>query len=65
MEITEITIHPTNEDLVKAYASIVFENCFIVGQIRVMRGPTGLFVSFPSKKQKDGTESAARISSQC
>jgi stage V sporulation protein G len=35
---------------------IVFDNCFMVGQIRVMRGPTGLFVSFPSKKQKDGTD---------
>jgi stage V sporulation protein G len=28
----------------------------MVGQIRVMRGPTGLFVSFPSKKQKDNTD---------
>ena len=56
MEITEITIHPTNEDLVKAYVSIVFDNCFMVGEIRVMQGPTGLFVSFPAKKQRDGSD---------
>jgi stage V sporulation protein G len=56
MQITDITIHPTNEDLVRAYVSIVFDNCFMVGQIRVMRSPTGLFVSFPSTKQKDGTD---------
>jgi stage V sporulation protein G len=56
MEITEITIHPTNEDLVKAYVSIVFDNCFMVGEIRIMQGPTGLFVSFPAKKQRDGSE---------
>jgi stage V sporulation protein G len=55
MQITEITIHPTNEDLVKAYVSIVFDNCFMVGEIRVMQGPTGLFISFPAKKQRDGT----------
>jgi stage V sporulation protein G len=55
MQITEITIHPTNEDLVKAYVSIVFDNCFMVGEIRVMQGPTGLFVSFPAKKQRDVT----------
>ena len=55
MQITEITIHPTNEDLVKAYVSIVFDNCFMVGEIRVMQGPTGLFLSFPTKKQRDGT----------
>jgi stage V sporulation protein G len=56
MQITEITIHPTNEDLVRAYVSIVFDNCFMVGEIRVMQGPTGLFVSFPAKKQRDGTD---------
>jgi|RhiMethySRZTD1v2_1073278.scaffolds.fasta_scaffold913262_2 stage V sporulation protein G len=55
MQITEITIHPTNEDLVRAYVSIVFDNCFMVGEIRVMHGPRGLFVSFPGKKQRDGT----------
>ena len=55
MQITEITIYPTNEDLVRAYVSIVFDNCFMVGEIRVMQGPTGLFVSFPTKKQRDGT----------
>ena len=56
MQITEITIHPTNEDLVRAYVSIVFDNCFMVGEIRVMQGPTGLFVSFPAKKQRDGSD---------
>jgi len=40
MQITEITIHPTNEDLVRAYVSIVFDNCFMVGEIRVIQGPT-------------------------
>lgn len=56
MQITEITIHPTNEDLVKAYVSIVFDNCFMVGEIRVMQGLTGLFVLFPAKRQKDGSD---------
>jgi len=56
MQITEITIHPTNEDDVRAHVSIVFDNCFMVGEIRVMRGPTGLFVSFPAKKQRDGSD---------
>jgi stage V sporulation protein G len=41
--------------IVRAYVSIVFDNCFVVGEIRVMQGPTGLFVSFPAKKQRDGT----------
>lgn len=32
-----------------------FDNCFLVQEIRVIKGPTGLFVSFPAKKQRDGT----------
>jgi stage V sporulation protein G len=27
----------------------------MVGEIRVIKGPTGLFVSMPAKKQRDGT----------
>jgi stage V sporulation protein G len=55
MQITEITIRPTNEGLVRVYVNIVFDNCFAVGEIGVLQGPTGLFVSFPAKKQRDGT----------
>jgi stage V sporulation protein G len=55
MQITEITIHPTNEDLVRAYVDIVFDNCLMVRELKVIKGSTGLFVSFPAKKQRDGT----------
>jgi stage V sporulation protein G len=55
MQITEVTIHPTNDGLVRAYVNIVFENCLMIREIRVIQGPTGLFVSFPAKKQRDGT----------
>jgi hypothetical protein len=54
-EITGITVHPTNDGLVRAYVNIVLDNCFMVREIRVIRGPTGLFVSMPAKKQRDGT----------
>ena len=55
MQITEVRIYPTNEDLVKAYVTITFDNCLMIREIRVIEGPTGLFVSFPAKKQRDGT----------
>jgi len=55
MQITEITIHPTKEALVRAYVNIVFDNCFMVEEIRVIEGPRGLFVSFPAKRQNDGS----------
>ena len=56
MQITEITIHPTINGVVGAYVDIVFDNCLKIQGIKVIKGPTGLFISFPSKKQKDGTD---------
>ena len=55
MKITEVNIRPANDDLIKGYVDIVFDNCLKVEEIRIVKGPTGLFVSFPSKKQRDGT----------
>jgi len=55
VQITEVRIRPANEDLVKAYASICFDDCFLVYDIKVIKGSTGLFLSFPTKKLRDGT----------
>jgi stage V sporulation protein G len=32
---------------------IVFDNCFMIEEIRIIKGPTGLFISFPARKQID------------
>jgi stage V sporulation protein G len=55
MEITDIKIFPVSEKRVKAYASVVFDDCFIVRDLKVILGDTKLFVAMPSKKMKDGT----------
>ena len=55
MQITSITIRPANDQLVKAYASICFDDCFLVHDIWVIEAPTGLFILFPTKKLSDGT----------
>jgi stage V sporulation protein G len=55
MKITEVRIRPAKEELVKAYATTSFDSYFLVGDIRVIKGPTGLFISFPAKTQIDGT----------
>jgi stage V sporulation protein G len=56
MKITEVRIRPANEDFVKGYASICFDDCFLVHDIRVIKGPTGLFISFPSRTTSEGGE---------
>ncbi len=55
MEITDIKIFPVNEKRVKAYASIVFDDCFIIRDLKIIHGENKLFVAMPSKKMKDGT----------
>jgi stage V sporulation protein G len=61
VQITKVKIRPANDDLVKGYVDIVFDNCFMIEEIRIVKGPTGLFVSFPSKKQSDGSEGSLLI----
>ena len=56
MKITEVKVYPAKESgRLKAYATIVFENSFIVRDLKVIEGHKGLFVSMPSRRRKDGT----------
>ncbi len=55
MEVTEVKVFPVQEDRLKAYVTITFDNCFVVRDLKVISGNNGLFVAMPSKKRKDGT----------
>jgi stage V sporulation protein G len=56
MEITEVKVYPAKESgRLKAYATVVFDNCFIVRDLKVIEGDKGFFVSMPSRRRKDGT----------
>jgi stage V sporulation protein G len=54
MKITEVKVFPVNEERLKAYVSITFDDCFVVRDLKVIQGTSGLFVAMPSKKRKDG-----------
>lgn len=55
MEVTEVKVFPVQEDRLKAYVTITFDDCFVVRDLKVISGNNGLFVAMPSKKRKDGT----------
>lgn len=55
MEITEVKVTAVDQDQLKAYVTIVLDHCFVVRDVKVIRGPKGYFVAMPSKKRKDGT----------
>ncbi|MGE4232455.1 MAG: septation regulator SpoVG [Bacteriovoracia bacterium] len=54
MQITEVKIFPVNEDKLKAYVTVILDNCFVIRDLKVINGNTGLFIAMPSKKRKDG-----------
>ena len=55
MQVTEVNVFPVNEEKLKAYVTITFDNCFVVRDLKIISGKDGLFVAMPSKKRKDGT----------
>ncbi|NDD54655.1 septation protein SpoVG [bacterium] len=55
MEITEVKVFPANEGRLKGYATMVFDNCFIVRDMKIIQSDEGYFVSMPSRRKKDGS----------
>ena len=55
MQITEIKVHPVNEDKLKAYVTVTFDSCFVVRDLKVIQGNNRLFVAMPSRRMKDGS----------
>jgi stage V sporulation protein G len=56
MQLTEVKVYPvTDDEKLKGYATIVFDACFVVRDLKIINGNSGLFVAMPSKKKKDGT----------
>jgi stage V sporulation protein G len=54
MEITEIKVFPVDEEKLKAFVSIVLDQCFMVNDIKVIQGRDGFFISMPSRRKRNG-----------
>ena len=55
MEITEVRITLKNENKLKAFANVTFDNAFVIRGLKIINGNKGFFLSMPSKKRPDGT----------
>ena len=55
MEITGVRVFPIDEEKLRAYVTITFDHCFVIRDLKIIQGSTGLFISMPSKRRKDGT----------
>lgn len=55
MEVTDVRLRRVETDgRMRAIASITLDNEFVVHDIRIIDGNTGLFVAMPSKRTPDG-----------
>jgi len=54
MEITEVRVilKESSDKKLKAYATVTFDNVFVVRDIKVIEGSSGLFIAMPSRKVK-------------
>jgi len=50
-----VRVFPVGEEKLKAFVSVIFDDCFVVSDIKIIQGNGGLFVSMPSKRRKNGT----------
>lgn len=54
MEITEVKVFPVNEEKLKAFVSVVVDDCFMVNDIKIIQGRENRFISMPSRRKKNG-----------
>ena len=56
MKITDTRVRLIKKDdsKLKAVASVTFDDCFVVHDIKVIEGNEGFFIAMPSRKTADG-----------
>ncbi|TFG84303.1 MAG: septation protein SpoVG [Spirochaetales bacterium] len=55
MDITDIRIRRvTSEGKLKAYVTVTFDDCFVIHNVKIIEGKTGVFIAMPSRKTKTG-----------
>jgi len=56
MQITDVRVRIVKKDdsKLKAVASVTFDDCFVVHDIKVIEGNEGYFIAMPSRKTGDG-----------
>lgn len=55
MEITDIRIRKvTLEGKLRAYVTVTFDDCFVVHNVKIIEGKSGVFIAMPSRKTRTG-----------
>lgn len=53
MEVTDIRIRKVSaEGKLKAYVTVTFDECFVVHNVKIIEGKSGMFIAMPSRRTK-------------
>ena len=55
MDITEVRVKLRNEERLKGFVNVTFDDAFVVRGMKVISGNDGYFVAMPSRVRPDGT----------
>lgn len=55
MEITEIRVTLRDEDRLKGFVNVTFDDAFVVRGMKVIKGNDGYFLAMPSRRRRDGS----------
>ena len=55
MEITEVRIKLCDEERLKGFVNVTFDEVFVVRGMKIISGNEGYFVAMPSRKRPDGS----------
>lgn len=55
MKVSELRIRKVSGDSkLRAYVTVTFDNCFVVHNVKIIEGSSGLFIAMPSRKTANG-----------
>ncbi len=55
MEITDIRVRKvSSEGKLRAYVTVTFDDCFVIHNVKIIEGKSGMFIAMPSRKTRAG-----------
>ncbi|MDR0376548.1 MAG: septation regulator SpoVG [Spirochaetaceae bacterium] len=55
MKITDIRVRKVaKEGKLRAYVTVTFDDCFVVHNVKIIEGKSGVFIAMPSRKTRAG-----------
>ena len=54
-DIPAVNARIEGDEKLRAFAALVLDDCFLIGDLRVVEGEDGYFVAMPSKRKRDGS----------